>query len=671
MLAGYLPFDDDPANPEGDNINLLYKYIVSTPLTFPEYVTPHARDLLKRILVPDPRKRADLFEVARHSWLSEYAHVVEFITSSTTTHTDIANTALNTGTFIYRDNFPHVEREILTYTEDSFENGPGLARSASVREPSKSTQGPPTVGGLQKSQAGVDDRENDRAKGRDTKRRTVQVEYVAPQSSTARGEPAVDGQAAASRTRARPEHQGPVEVTPTDGAPPARGQQRQAVQASMPPPSRPQRDAIRAASDSTAFAPAPAQANTTASRPTTGGSMTGGNRLPSRGNSYSQPATATVAPTNAQGRFSQPKGKPYTISSPTQQQGPFEPQSAGVDSPDFGRLSTQRLPNNHQQETPDPRYNPANRTHKRSSTLSGITDKLLGRSGSVKAEKNDRPETGDGRRAEKPGKSYPPTSMKRPAAADEGRRGSTDSRRTSFSFSRKNTGDSNGTYPKEKRNSRRFSLLKWGGAKKDDAPDSPMFGNDQGSRRASVQRQQMQSQGRSASSSRGGQQAPRPGMAFGQGTSRSPSQSTTATQSTIPVLYDSALDRRRGLPPAQQAEQQQPQDLQYAGQYDSNDYYRTNTASPGGGPPAPPQGDAQYDKPLPFTPQYPSGFDTDAFEPVSAGGHSGRNVLQKPHRRFNDAYENEAGRGHGHAESSGAAKKVADWFRRRGRSREG
>ena len=35
MLAGYLPFDDDPANPEGDNINLLYKYIVSTPLTFP------------------------------------------------------------------------------------------------------------------------------------------------------------------------------------------------------------------------------------------------------------------------------------------------------------------------------------------------------------------------------------------------------------------------------------------------------------------------------------------------------------------------------------------------------------------------------------------------------------------------------------------------------------
>ncbi|KAF1988570.1 Pkinase-domain-containing protein [Aulographum hederae CBS 113979] len=97
MLAGYLPFDDDPANPEGDNINLLYKYIVSTPLTFPEYVTPHARDLLKRILVPDPRKRADLFEVARHSWLAEFAHVVGFITSSTTTPNDIANTTVKSG----------------------------------------------------------------------------------------------------------------------------------------------------------------------------------------------------------------------------------------------------------------------------------------------------------------------------------------------------------------------------------------------------------------------------------------------------------------------------------------------------------------------------------------------------------------------------------------------
>ena len=88
---------DDPANPEGDNINLLYKYIVSTSLTFPEYVSPHARDLLRRILVPDPRKRADLFEVARHSWLAPFANIVGMITSSTTSEKDISNTTVGDG----------------------------------------------------------------------------------------------------------------------------------------------------------------------------------------------------------------------------------------------------------------------------------------------------------------------------------------------------------------------------------------------------------------------------------------------------------------------------------------------------------------------------------------------------------------------------------------------
>lgn len=71
MLAGYLPFDDDPANPDGDNINLLYKYIVNTPLSFPEYISEEARDLLSMMLVPDPKRRADLSGVMRHPWLAQ------------------------------------------------------------------------------------------------------------------------------------------------------------------------------------------------------------------------------------------------------------------------------------------------------------------------------------------------------------------------------------------------------------------------------------------------------------------------------------------------------------------------------------------------------------------------------------------------------------------------
>lgn len=75
MLAGYLPFDDDPNNPDGDNINLLYKYIVNTPLSFPDYVSAEARDLLSMMLVPDPTRRADLRSIMAHPWLSAYAHI--------------------------------------------------------------------------------------------------------------------------------------------------------------------------------------------------------------------------------------------------------------------------------------------------------------------------------------------------------------------------------------------------------------------------------------------------------------------------------------------------------------------------------------------------------------------------------------------------------------------
>ena len=78
MLAGYLPYDDDPKNPEGDNINLLYKYIMATPLSFPDYITAEPRDLLCKMLVPDPLKRADLEIVMAHPWLAPYRDLFRF-----------------------------------------------------------------------------------------------------------------------------------------------------------------------------------------------------------------------------------------------------------------------------------------------------------------------------------------------------------------------------------------------------------------------------------------------------------------------------------------------------------------------------------------------------------------------------------------------------------------
>ncbi|CAG8542293.1 12171_t:CDS:10 [Ambispora gerdemannii] len=78
MLSGYLPFDDDPLNPDGDNINLLYKYIINTPLVFPDYVSPDARDLLRKMLVPDPVKRCDMRAIMSHRWLAPYSAIFDF-----------------------------------------------------------------------------------------------------------------------------------------------------------------------------------------------------------------------------------------------------------------------------------------------------------------------------------------------------------------------------------------------------------------------------------------------------------------------------------------------------------------------------------------------------------------------------------------------------------------
>ncbi|CCK72240.1 uncharacterized protein KNAG_0J01590 [Huiozyma naganishii CBS 8797] len=73
MLAGYLPWDDDKDNPDGEDIAKLYYYITHTALKFPEYITPIPRDLLRRILVADPRRRVTLREIQGHQWLKKHA----------------------------------------------------------------------------------------------------------------------------------------------------------------------------------------------------------------------------------------------------------------------------------------------------------------------------------------------------------------------------------------------------------------------------------------------------------------------------------------------------------------------------------------------------------------------------------------------------------------------
>lgn len=431
MLAGYLPFDDDPENPEGDNINLLYKYIVSTPLTFPEYVTPHARDLLRRILVPSPRQRADLFEVARHSWLAPFANVVGLITSSTTSERDISNTTVNDG--IYLSTI--FCRSFIDMSVDLSSDIPLLTRSASVREPGTTTSAHPhatTIGGGRHSghHEHVPQPTQQKVPG-DNKRRTVQVEYVAPSSQTRRGDthttdhsgvkqthpkdrqgtkdliaPKPDSHLARAATTAgvgsrttasytdRPPTAGESSSrlpVPQSKARPASYQLSLVQSAQAAPttsakevqiPSRRPSTRERSAPANSGVKPLPqSQVQSSFDRPMTSGSTTAGasSRLPSQTKSSSRKSAPapSVTTTSAQGKLQQPQSsKPYVISNPI----PIPDNTEQISS--IGLPSTQPMPGPlHTKGRPSTQEALAqkDRGHKRANTVTGTSGGVLGR----------------------------------------------------------------------------------------------------------------------------------------------------------------------------------------------------------------------------------------------------------------------------------------------------
>ncbi|KAL6238965.1 hypothetical protein BDW75DRAFT_177990 [Aspergillus navahoensis] len=614
MLAGYLPFDDDPANPDGDNINLLYKYIVTTPLTFPEYVTPHARDLLRRILVPDPRKRADLFEVARHSWLSEYADLVSHITSSTTKVTDIAS---------------------ATAPREQPREVPSLARSASVREPPKMHHGSsPSVGGLVHHSGDISQDQSDRSKTpRDTKRRTVQVEYVAPQSQTSRGE--TSGSSATVQnisstepvsTRSKPTGQDhPVNIQ--------RAPEQSIPSSSAPASAQPISHLPRSTSDTAAIT----GTTTQTTRPTTGASMasfkTG--RLPSRG-SYGQPVAPTVAATNAEGRLAQPKSKQYVISAPIQQDAG---QASGMGSP-----SIQNFPSKF---NTTPRQEPP-KGHKRSNTVSAIGERLFGRSGSLFGGRGGQPSAPK----QRGGKRNPPTSMRDPHTGDDSRT-SVDSRRSAqYGYGNRKASELGG-----ENKPRRFSLL---------PPSFSLKGLSSSSRSQTPDEEYKQdrfSDNRvSQRPSTGAIQTRVRATSYGAHDTMAGAATDGPSDDVVvhdePVNYQARIDQQFAALHSNNNDtyQSTPYGTVSAEQVHQNEneqYYRnhyTNHSTPN-----------YYD-------EYNGVHNNASGASLQTGRSSNRpGVLQKNHRRFAEAYENESH----HSGSSGAARKVMDFFRRRAKSRVG
>ncbi|GKT43080.1 serine/threonine-protein kinase ksp1 [Colletotrichum spaethianum] len=647
MLAGYLPFDDDPANPEGDNINLLYKYIVNTPLTFPEYVTPHARDLLRRILVPNPRKRADLFEVARHSWLSEYAHVVEFITSSTTTPSEIQHT---------------------TVPSEDFAEAPGIGRSASVREASKTKASAPTsVGGLASKHAKIDTDAEAAAiakQHKDNKRRTVQVEYVAPTTQTQRGEAAPP----VSKSRARSNSQGPVEVAdghtsqekPLPRDPPvSRDSYRASRQSARPPsshrntaapPSRPTRD-TRATSDN-AFASSTPSAPATG-RPQTGGSMASGSMGLGAGSraSYGQPIPPAVAGTNAHGRIQQPSSQePQPMGRPSVSVPSKFAQVAGF-TPEQQAAQSQS-----QTQTPPQSSDGRSHGHKRSNTIGS----LLGRNGSIFGGKNrnKRPESQIADKSRK----YPPVSMPNNLPAEGQPRPSIDSRTSRQSFSRsfgkKRSGSIAGSQTSHEKPNRRFSLIPQSfslraiGIGRDydrppsepqSQPDLPIQDPPEVDEHGRYVDQRDQSRDYDVGHDQGYRQPP--------------------GSNSAPQL------QRQDWQNQQQGHHQQQQHMGPIGQPSAVPGYMQQGAVLNTGSESSFE-NVQQQRRQSSAPYQGGGFsesqDYDRQQQFNSSRGNGRSgVLQKNTKRFTDAdYA-------GHQGSSGAAKRVMDFFRRRGKARGG
>jgi protein-serine/threonine kinase len=610
--------------------------------------------------------------------LSEYSHVVGFITSSTTTSNDIGAT---------------------TVSSEEQQDAPLLARSASVREPAKPTpKSPGAIGDLSRKHGNVDQdaMEAHPKPTKDNKRRTVQVEYVAPKSQTQRGEPSTaTGAPSGSRTRARAGSQGPVEVQsaqprrivstekPLPQNPPVdrdaqyashgRRPSSSSRQQGMPPPTRPVRETPRSAADTNqliAHAPPPVSI----ARPTTGGSMTstgsrsGSLALRDRG-SYSQPAAPTVAGTNAQGRMSQPKNaNQYSISAPI-----IDPEQS-----DFGRPSTNPVPPKFARVAGYPDQAPAQepqKGHKRSNTIGGI----FSRTNSIFGGKRNNAVSEPATQQDKYKRSYPPVSMSGSVAAgQDAPRVSMDSRRSiSFGFGKKRSGSINGSQTTlQEKNPRRFSLLpasfslrsigigkEYGtpGAppeQYDDRPDSYDNYHEPQSARTNQTRNMSGATTTQQYTSDGTYDRHRD----------SPRQERRGPSNSSPVhqRYTSKVptDPRSGNPPqflpAMNFRQSDPATESESSLNEAVQNQR------GGYPPRfndTEEGYVNIHRPPPQTQQ----------SQQSRGGN-GRGVLQKNNRKFSEAYENEQNNGYGpthndHAGSSGAARKVMDFFRRRGRDR--
>lgn len=522
----------------------------------------------------------------------------------------------------------------------------------SVREPKTTATVPKSSPNQMQMSSAQPQDDSARERATRTTRHTLQPEYVEPQTHTTRGTgvAAVTATAPTSRTRT---DQGknsatspadsiskPLPQIPVLGSPSAEDYAAaQTRQRKVSPAGRTPRDIPRYVSDApTTMATGPASTQppvTYATRPSTGGSLTsatgpGGTRsdlrLPSRG-SYGQPVAPTVATTNAQGRVTQPPKatRGYNISGPM-------PQHVGRNS--IGQPMIQSASNDYSDSgVMPPPVQSGKGHHRRTSTLSGLGERLFGRSGSVaRKRESDQPRQKNGRK-------YPPTSMKQSFPTEPNRTSVESKRSFSFGLGKKRSTDLESQTEKP---GRRFSLL----------PASLSFRGLVGGNKDHVLEGESPQAG-DFPLPPSGQDPSRPGT----------DNPHYAEKPSITGMSDQEEPRRiratnfSRVPPAPTYDHQR---YQPAVTQPTNDVYGgtgvyTSSQNASRGDTLPPSS---------FQPLYPDGFNDSAPRVSMQQGRPTRGVLTKPNRKFTDAYDNEPYTG-----SSGAVKKVQDFFRRRGRAR--
>jgi protein-serine/threonine kinase len=277
-----------------------------------------------------------------------------------------------------------------------------------------------------------------------------------------------------------------------------------------------------------------------------------------------------------------------------------------------------------------PATQPQKSHHRRSSTLSGLGERLFGRSGSVRKKEEEKQSRKD--------RKYPPTSMKplgNDGNGDYQPRMSTDSKRSfSFGLGKKKSTDLESQT--EKPQSRRFSLI----------PNSMSFKGLMGGSRDAERSDQAQESGWA---SRPGTQ-PRPSY---DGQNDAPMSRPNNYSRPPNAQYRPQQPQQHSSPTSS------PQQAQSYDVYGGTGVYAQN--------PNRPQHARGQSQPMAGY-AYPEHGSTNNSRTSmqQQPPRQQRGVLVKPNRKFTDAYDGES---QNHGGSSGAVRKVQDFFRRRGRAR--